>query len=95
MHLIERRGRCNDVADAEPDRHRVHRLIRERNVNGVTPQETDAGVDLMANQLGLTVSKHLGRKIHPDHASGAARKTQRQREIGRAGAQVQHRLVPI
>ena len=94
--LRQRPGPVAHVADAEPDGRAVDRRGAQRYPFGVGPQQPHRAARPAAGGLDLGQTQHLRREIDPDDASGPApRRGEGQRQVRRAGAQIEDALAPL
>src|SRR5688572_15086602 len=84
--------RLFDVANAEPDRGRVDGLISKRDAHCIAADKGDRrGWNPGAPDFGASDLQHRGREIDTDDALRmTVAGDRREREIGRAGAKIEH-----
>ena len=77
------------------DRHRVNRSVRDGDPGRVAANERYGALEAVTLQLRAADAQHRVGEIDADDARGARRHRPRgNREIRRAGAQVEHALAP-
>ena len=92
-HLGAGRGDVLDVADAERDRDRVDRRGRGGDARRVAADERHAIGKPGARDLPASDAQHRAGEIDADHARrGRPRAHRRDREVGGAGAEIEHPL---
>ena len=87
--LADREFRLRHVADPEADRRRIRPGIADGNARGIAAHERNARGQAAPAQFVEADAQHRAGEVHADYARGRFRVQRRDRQIGRAGAQVE------